>query len=97
MIDRRKLQGSVAEVAGRCRLRHQARIIKIQDEQEKAYDLRYGAEPIRLPGRSEPLWLVVVAGFGEAPLMLLTNLPIAAKDSQFPLVDRPNLPYAVEN
>jgi hypothetical protein len=82
VIDRRKLQGSVAEVAGRCRLRHQARIIKIQDEQEKAYDLRYGAEPIRLPGRSEPLWLVVVAGFGEAPLMLLTNLPIAAKDSQ---------------
>jgi hypothetical protein len=82
VIDRRNLQGSVAEVAGRCRLRHQARIIKIQDEQEKAYDLRYGAEPIRLPGRSEPLWLVVVAGFGEAPLMLLTNLPIAAKDSQ---------------
>jgi hypothetical protein len=82
VIDRRKLQGSVAEVAGRCRLRHQARIIKIQDEQEKAYDLRYGAEPIRLPGRSEPLWLVVVAGFGEAPLILLTNLPIAAKDSQ---------------
>lgn len=82
VIDRRKLQGSVAEVAGRCRLRHQARIIKIQDEQEKAYDLRYGAEPIRLPGRSEPLWLVVVAGFGQAPLMLLTNLPIAAKDSQ---------------
>ena len=82
VIDRRNLQGSVAEVAGRCRLRHQARIIKIQDEQEKAYDLRYGAEPIPLPGRSEPLWLVVVAGFGEAPLMLLTNLPIAAKDSQ---------------
>ena len=82
VIDRRKLQGSVAEVAGRCRLRHQARIIKIQDGQEKAYDLRYGAEPIRLPGRSEQLWLVVIADFGEAPLMLLTNLPVAAKDSQ---------------
>jgi hypothetical protein len=82
VIDRRQLQGSVAEVAGRCRLRHQARIIKIQDGQEKAYDLHYGAEPIRLPGRSEQLWLVVVTGFGEAPLMLLTNLPVAAKDSQ---------------
>ena len=82
VIDRRKLQGSVAEVAGRCRLRHQARIIKIQDGQEKAYDLRYGAEPIRLPGRCEQLWLVVIAGFGEAPLMLLTNLPVTAKDSQ---------------
>ena len=82
VIDRRKLQGSVAEVAGRCRLRHQARIIKIQDGQEKVYDLRYGAEPICLPGRAEQLWLVVIVGFGEAPLMLLTNVPIAAKDSQ---------------
>jgi hypothetical protein len=40
------------------------------------------AEPIRLPGRAEPLWLVVVAGFGEEPLLLLTNLPVAARDSQ---------------
>jgi hypothetical protein len=82
VIDRKGLQGSVAEVAGRCRLRYQARIIKIQDGQEKSYELRYGAEPIRLPGREEPLWLVVVAGFGEEPLMLQTNLPIRAKDSQ---------------
>jgi hypothetical protein len=82
VIDRRKLQGSVAEVAGRCRLRHQARIIKIQDGQEKTYELRYGTEPIRLPGRSEQLWLVVVAGFGEESLMLLTDLPIVVRDSQ---------------
>jgi hypothetical protein len=82
VIDRRKLQGSVAEVAGRCRLRHRARIIKIQDGKEKVYDLRYGAEPIRLPGRDEQLYLVVIAGFGEAPLMLLTDVPIGAKDSQ---------------
>lgn len=82
VIDRRCLQGSVAEVAGRCRLRHQARIVKIQDGQEKTYELRYGVEPIRLAGRAEPLWLVVVAGFGEEPLLLLTNLPVAARDSQ---------------
>jgi hypothetical protein len=82
VIDRRKLQGSVAEVAGRCRLRHRARVIKIQDGKDRAYDLRYGAEPIRLPGRAEQMWLVVIDGFGEAPLMLLTNLPMEAKDSQ---------------
>lgn len=82
VIDPKGLQGSVAEVAGRCRLRHQARIIKIQDGKERIYELRYGAEPIRLPGRSEPLWLVVIAGFGEEPLMLLTDLPVTAKDSQ---------------
>ena len=82
VVDRRKLQGSVVEVAGRCRLRHQARIIKIQDGREKTYELRYGAEPIRLPDRSEQLWLVVMAGFGEEPLMLLTDLPVRAGDSQ---------------
>jgi hypothetical protein len=82
VIDRHHLRGSVAEVAGRCRLRHQARIIKIQDGQEKTYELRYGAEPIRLPGRPEKLWLVVIAGFGEEPLMLLTDVPVAARDSQ---------------
>jgi hypothetical protein len=82
VIDRRKLQGSVAEVAGRCRLRHRARIIKIQDGKEKVYSLRYGAEPIRLPDRAEQLWLVVIAGFGEESLMLLTSVPIGAKDSQ---------------
>jgi hypothetical protein len=82
VIDRKGLQGSVAEVAGGCRLRHQARIIKIQDGKEKTYELRYGAEPIRLPGRPEPLWLVVIAGFGEEPLMLLTDLPLPAKDSR---------------
>jgi hypothetical protein len=81
VIDRRRLQGSVAEVAGRCRLRHQARIIKIQDGQEKIHELRYGAEPIHLPGRPEKLWLVVIAGFGEEPLMLLTDLPAVARDS----------------
>lgn len=82
IIDRHKLRGSVAELAGRCRLRHQARIIKIQDGQEKIYELRYGAEPIHLPDRAEPLWLVVIAGFGQEPLMLLTDLPVVARDSQ---------------
>jgi Transposase DDE domain len=81
VIDRRKLCGTVAEVAGRCRLAHGARIVKIQDGQEKTYELRYGAVPIQLPGRSEKLWLVVLAGFGEERLMLLTNLPMIARDS----------------
>jgi len=82
VVDRRKLAGTVAEVAGRCRLTHQARIVKIQDGQEKVYELRYGAEPIHLPDRSEKLWLVVISGFGEERLMLLTNVPVVARDSQ---------------
>jgi len=49
---------------------------------EKTYDLRYGVEPIRLAGRPEQLYLVVVAGFGEEPLLLLTNALDGARDSQ---------------
>jgi hypothetical protein len=30
-----------------------------------------------LPGRTEELTLVVVRGFGQEPMMLLTNLPVA--------------------
>lgn len=72
----------MAEVAGHCRLTHKARVVKLQDGQEKVYELRYGAVPIHLPGRSEKLWLVVIAGFGEERLMLMTNLPVTAQDSQ---------------
>jgi hypothetical protein len=81
VIDRRKLRGSVAEVAGKCRQRYQARIIKIQDGVEKTLELRYGVEPVRLPDRDEKLLLVVVSGFGQQPLMLLTNVSTARDSS----------------
>jgi len=82
VIDRKHIKRSVAELGARCRLPHQARIIKIQDGQEKIYDLRYGVEAIRLVGREEQLHLVVVAGFGEEPMLLLTNALEEARDSQ---------------
>lgn len=82
VIDRKNLKRSVAELGAKCRLRHQARIVKIQDGQEKTYDLRYGAEPVRLTGRDEQLYLVVIAGFGEEPILLLTNALAGARDSQ---------------
>ena len=82
VVNRHHLKSSVAEVGARCHLRYKARIIKIQDGQEKTYELRYGVEPIRLVGRQEQLHLVVVAGFGEEPLWLLTNVLGRARDSQ---------------
>jgi hypothetical protein len=82
VIDRKNVSRSVAELGARCRLRHQARIVKIEDGQEKTYDLRYGVERIRLVGRPEQLCLVVVAGFGEEPMLLLTNALDGARDSQ---------------
>src|SRR6266446_6247133 len=79
VVDRKNLKRSVAELGAKCRLRHQARVVKIQDGQEKTYDLRYGVEPIRLAGRDEQLYLVVVAGFGEEPILLLTNALAGAR------------------
>ena len=40
--------------------------------------LDYGLRPVHLPPeRPEiPLWLLVVWGLGEQPMMLLTNLPL---------------------
>ena len=80
VLDRRQQRMTVNQLSGRCRLRYQARIVWIEEGQEKRYELRYGAEPIRLPGREEKMLLVVVAGFGREPLLLLTNLE-AVRDS----------------
>lgn len=82
VIDRRNRKRSVAELGAQCRLRHQAQIIKIEDGKEKKYDLRYGVEPIRLMGRPEKLFVVVVAGFGREPMLLLTNVLQRARGSQ---------------
>lgn len=81
VLDRRRHRVTIHHLSARCRLRYRARIIKIEKGQEKIYELRYGAEPFRLPGREEPLLLVVVAGFGQEPLLLLTNLS-GVRDSQ---------------
>jgi hypothetical protein len=82
VIDRRHFQHSVRELAARCRLTFAAKVIRIEDGKEKVYPLRYGAEPICLPGREEKMLLVVVTGFGQEPLMLLTNLLARARDSE---------------
>jgi len=82
VIDRKNVKRSVAELGAQGRRRYKARIIKIEDGQEKTYDLRYGVEPVRLPGRDEQLYLVVVAGFGEELMLLLTNALDRARDSQ---------------
>src|SRR5258708_3720487 len=97
VIDRKNVSRSVAELGATCRLRYQARIVKIEDGKEKTYDLRYGVEPIRLVGRQEQLlpggcsW---VRRGADAPahqrVGRSAGLTIA-------MVDRANLPHAMEN
>jgi hypothetical protein len=75
------LERSVAGFAAKCHLRHRAQVIRSRDGKERTTRLRFGVERVRLPGRKELLDLVVVAGFGKEPMMLLTNALDGARDS----------------
>lgn len=67
---------SVIEHALDCPLPYMEKIVKDERGKEKICYLEFGYRPIRLPGRRERLYLVVIRGFGEKPMMLLTNIPI---------------------
>ena len=67
---------SVMEHALACPLPYAERIVKEERGKEKICYLEFGYRPVRLPGRAEQLWLVVIRGFGEEPMMLLTNIPV---------------------
>jgi len=66
----------VLEIARSCPLLYLESIIKEDGEKPRCLRLEFGIRPVTLPGRSEPLSLVVVRGFGEEPMMLLTNVPL---------------------
>jgi hypothetical protein len=66
-----------ARLAADCPLTHATRIVRQGNGVEVSCRLDYGCRPVRLPEHPDtPLWLVVVRGLGEAPLMLLTDLPM---------------------
>lgn len=46
------------------------------DGTEKVLTLSFGLRRVKLPGEPHQLSLVVLQGFGEQPLMLITNLPL---------------------
>jgi len=56
-------------------------IVKEDTEAESSYHIQYGFRKVRLPGRQEQLYLVVVTGFGDEPMMLLTNVAVRKKRS----------------
>lgn len=51
-------------------------IVRIYQNREKVYLIQVGYWAVRLPGYDRQLWLVVVKGFGEKPMMLLTTEPV---------------------
>jgi hypothetical protein len=70
-------RGSTLQIALEGPLPYQAEIVREVKGQEQVFHLRYGFRAVRLPDYPQtPLFLVVVQGLGETPLMLLTNLPM---------------------
>jgi hypothetical protein len=64
-------------LAQSCKTPYGETVIKEEDGKEKVYFLHFGFRPVRLPEHPEKkLWLVVIKGFGQQPLMLLTTEPM---------------------
>lgn len=64
------------QVAQGCRCLYRQTVTRIEKGKERVYELRFGFRRVYLPERSESLYLLVVHGFGEEPLMLLTTEPL---------------------
>ncbi len=72
---RRKL--ATAALAETCPMIYATRIVREEKGTEVCRRLDCGFRPVRLPEHPDvPLWLVVVRGLGEQPMMLLTNLSL---------------------
>ena len=66
----------VEDLAAVCPMTHAEHIVRQEKGKETIYDLEFGALPVKLPGHEEPLTLVVVRGFGQEPMTLLTSLRV---------------------
>lgn len=64
-------------------LDHKAQITKIEDGKESVINITFGATRVALPDYPDQYYhAVVIKGFGEQPMILLTNKEINIKDSK---------------
>ena len=67
----------VHDLARQCSMRHSHHVTFDSHGKECNVSISFGATPVRLPMHPEKeLHLVVVKGFGQDPMMLLTSLPV---------------------
>ena len=78
------------DLAAGCPIKHVDHVVKQRpDGTEQRIELRYGMRRVALPGFEHvPLCLVVLHGFGEKPLMILTTEPLTES--------RKSLSWAIE-
>jgi hypothetical protein len=66
-----------SDIARGARMRYAETLVKESAGGEKKVHIEYGFRRVRLPGRHDvELTLVVIKGFGEEPLLLLTNVEV---------------------
>jgi hypothetical protein len=66
----------VEEIAKSCPLPYTETVVKVDDGKEKVYHLEFGYRNVKFPDREETLGLLIVRGFGQEPMMLLTTEPL---------------------
>lgn len=72
----RRSKKLVSEIAESCRCRYREVVVRQDGASEKIYHLRMGATTVHFAGSHRDLSLVVVKGFGQKPLLLLTTLKV---------------------
>jgi hypothetical protein len=67
------------KIAWGCYCPHQRELTIEKDGENKKKTISVGQIRVKLPFSGEPLFLVVVKGFGEKPMMLLTNVAVKSQ------------------
>ena len=86
-VERRGKRESVEAIAQRCRPKYRTTLVREEGAREKVYRLGYGGTTVRLPDSKRSLSLMVVWGFGQKPLMLLSTLPRGSRKRAWRIVE----------
>jgi len=85
-------------VALSCPCNHTKHITRIIEGEERVLALSFGARKVRLPNRPETLYMVVIRGFGNQPLMLLSTEEVSGSyKSLWPIIEAYLKRWAVED
>jgi hypothetical protein len=63
-----------ADIGAGCRCPYSETVIREDKGEERVFHIEFGFRRVLFPGYKDPLYLLVIRGFGQEALMLLTNL-----------------------
>jgi hypothetical protein len=70
-------KASALSLAHHCPCPYSDIVIRMREGKEQVYRIEYGYLQVHMPERPDiPLWMLVVKGLGEKPMMLLTSIPL---------------------